>query len=91
MTTETTAIGDIGALVRHWRQHRRLSQQALSNRCGVSTRHLSCIETGKAQPSPTMIGQLSEALDVRCAPSASSTPPLYPADTFTRDLLTTTS
>ena len=63
MTLETT--GDaVGALVRHWRERRRLSQQALSERCGVSTRHLSCIETGKAQPSPSMIGQLSEALDV---------------------------
>ena len=55
---------DVGVLVRHWRQRRRLSQQALSERCGVSTRHLSCIETGKAQPSPAMIGQLSEALAV---------------------------
>jgi transcriptional regulator with XRE-family HTH domain len=64
--TSPTAPGgsDVGALVRHWRQRRRLSQQALSDRCGVSTRHLSCIETGKAQPSPTMIGQLGEALDV---------------------------
>ena len=60
----TTSRDDVGALVRHWRQRRRLSQQALSERCGVSTRHLSCIETGKAQPSPGMIGQLSEALEV---------------------------
>ncbi len=53
-----------GQLVREWRQRRRMSQQALSDQCGVSTRHLSCIETGKAQPSPAMIGQLSEALEV---------------------------
>lgn len=53
-----------GELVREWRQRRRLSQQSLSDRCGVSTRHLSCIETGKAQPSPAMISQLSEALGV---------------------------
>lgn len=69
MTVGTTATptaiqDDVGALVRHWRERRRLSQQALSDRCGVSTRHLSCIETGKAQPSPSMIGQLSAALDV---------------------------
>ncbi|QBX57728.1 XRE family transcriptional regulator [Nocardioides seonyuensis] len=55
---------EVGDLVRHWRQRRRLSQQALSDRCGVSTRHLSFIETGKASPSPTMIGQLAAALDV---------------------------
>ena len=65
MTLEAPpARDDVGGLVRHWRQRRRLSQQALSDRCGVSTRHLSCIETGKAQPSPAMIGQLSEALEV---------------------------
>lgn len=58
---ETTGVG---TLVRHWRQRRRLSQQALSDQCGVSTRHLSYIETGKARPSPTMVGQLSEALAV---------------------------
>lgn len=64
-TVGTTAThDDVGELVRHWRQRRRLSQQALSERCGVSTRHLSCIETGKAQPSPAMIGQLGAALDV---------------------------
>ncbi|WP_322919409.1 helix-turn-helix domain-containing protein [Nocardioides renjunii] len=64
VTDEAPTRDDVGALVRHWRERRRLSQQALSDRCGVSTRHLSCIETGKAQPSPAMIGQLSEALDV---------------------------
>ena len=61
---DVPAPTDVGALVRHWRQRRRLSQQALSDQCGVSTRHLSYIETGKARPSPTMVGQLSEALAV---------------------------
>jgi transcriptional regulator with XRE-family HTH domain len=64
MTLDLTAPADVGSLVRHWRQRRRLSQQALSDRCGVSTRHLSYIETGKARPSPSMVGQLSEALAV---------------------------
>ena len=54
----------VGALVRDWRQRRRLSQLALSERCGVSTRHLSFIETGKAQPSRDMLGHLGAALDV---------------------------
>lgn len=54
----------VGDMVRRWRRHRRLSQQSLSERTGVSTRHLSCIETGKAQPSPAMIEQLGEALGV---------------------------
>lgn len=64
MTLDALPATDVGALVRHWRQRRRLSQQALSDRCGVSTRHLSFIETGKAAPSPAMVGQLSEALAV---------------------------
>ncbi|HXH78500.1 helix-turn-helix transcriptional regulator [Nocardioides sp.] len=65
MTVEPELLQDhVGALVRRWRERRRLSQQALSDRCGVSTRHLSCIETGKSVPSPTMIGQLGSALDV---------------------------
>lgn len=62
--SDTQTGEGVGEMVRHWRQRRRLSQQALSDLCGVSTRHLSCIETGKAHPSPAMIGQLCEALDV---------------------------
>ena len=31
---------------------------------GVSTRHLSCIETGRARPSPAMLEALAGALDV---------------------------
>ncbi|WZH53861.1 MAG: helix-turn-helix domain-containing protein [Nocardioides alkalitolerans] len=54
----------VGTLVRHWRLRRRLSQQALSDRCGVSTRHLSSVETGRARPSATMVARLSEALSV---------------------------
>lgn len=63
-TSDPAVLTDVGDLVRHWRMRRRLSQQALSDQCGVSTRHLSYIETGKARPSPTMVGQLSEALSV---------------------------
>lgn len=63
MTAQVTS-SQVGTLVRQWRERRRLSQQALSERCGVSTRHLSFIETGKSVPSPAMIGQLGEALDV---------------------------
>lgn len=63
-TSDPAVLTDVGDLVRHWRLRRRLSQQALSDQCGVSTRHLSYIETGKARPSPTMVGQLSEALSV---------------------------
>ncbi len=53
-----------GPLLRDWRQRRRMSQLDLSLECGVSTRHLSCLETGKAQPSRSMILALARALDM---------------------------
>jgi transcriptional regulator with XRE-family HTH domain len=51
-------------LLREWRTHRRLSQLELSNRAGVSTRHLSFVETGRAQPSREMLLHLARALDM---------------------------
>ena len=50
-------------LLRTWRQKRRLSQLALALASGVSQRHLSFLESGRAKPSRVMILQLSEALD----------------------------
>ncbi|MFJ8888853.1 helix-turn-helix domain-containing protein [Streptomyces sp. NPDC102402] len=54
----------VGALLRTWRERRRFSQQELSNRSRVSTRHLSRVETGRALPTPEMIMHLSDNLDV---------------------------
>lgn len=54
----------IGNLVRQWRQRRRLNQMELALRAGLSTRHLSFIETGRSRPSPEMLIALSEQLDV---------------------------
>jgi transcriptional regulator with XRE-family HTH domain len=39
-----------GALLRRWRVARGLSQLDLSAASGVSTRHLSFLETGRGQP-----------------------------------------
>ena len=36
----------LGELVRHWREHRGLSQMRLAHDANVSPRHLSFIETG---------------------------------------------
>ncbi|WP_239489739.1 helix-turn-helix domain-containing protein [Luteitalea sp. TBR-22] len=52
------------ALLRTWRQRRRLSQLALALETGVSQRHLSFLESGRAAPSRAMVLQLGEALDV---------------------------
>lgn len=53
-----------GVLLRRWRERRRLTQTDLALAASSSTRHLSCLETGKAQPSRAMINRLAELLDV---------------------------
>ncbi len=47
-----------------WRTKRRLSQLELALDSGVSQRHLSFLESGRAKPSRAMILQLSETLEV---------------------------
>jgi transcriptional regulator with XRE-family HTH domain len=54
----------VGSLLREWRQRRRLSQLELACDAGISTRHLSFVETGRAQPSRDMLLHLSEQLEV---------------------------
>ncbi|WP_407319935.1 helix-turn-helix transcriptional regulator [Isoptericola halotolerans] len=62
--TDARETAHAGTLLRSWREHRRLSQQALSDRSTVSTRHLSRVETGRARPSASMLVQLSDHLDL---------------------------
>jgi transcriptional regulator with XRE-family HTH domain len=54
----------VGIVLREWRAARRLSQLDLALEVGVSTRHLSCVETGKAQPSREMIARLADTLEM---------------------------
>lgn len=54
----------IGALIREWRQLRRQSQLDLSLEAEISQRHLSFIESGRAQPSRDMVLLLAEHLGV---------------------------
>jgi transcriptional regulator with XRE-family HTH domain len=58
------AHGGFGELLRRWRVQRRLSQLDLAVEAEISTRHLSFIETGRAQPSREMVLLLARALDV---------------------------
>lgn len=53
-----------GTHLRHWRQHRRMSQLDLANEAEISTRHLSYVETGRAAPSREMVLRLAERLEV---------------------------
>lgn len=53
-----------GDLLRGWRTRRRRSQMDLALDVGVSTRHLSFVETGRARASRELLVDLCEHLDV---------------------------
>src|SRR5262249_5963185 len=61
METRTPTVGH---LLRDWRTRRRLSQLDLASEAGISARHLSFVETGRARPSREMVLHLAERLDV---------------------------
>jgi transcriptional regulator with XRE-family HTH domain len=54
----------VGELLREWRQRRRLSQLDLALEADISTKHLSFVESGRAQPSRDMVLHLAERLEV---------------------------
>ena len=58
------SASNIGELLRGWRAVRRLTQLELALDAEISMRHLSYIETGRAQPSREMVLRLAEALEV---------------------------
>ncbi|MBO0840378.1 MAG: helix-turn-helix domain-containing protein, partial [Sciscionella sp.] len=62
--TALDSAESVGVLLRQWRLRRRLSQLDLATASGISTRHLSFIETGRSRPTNTMIVRLAEHLDV---------------------------
>ena len=53
-----------GSLLRRWRDLRGLSQLDLALDAGVSQKHVSFVESGRSRPSPQMVVDLAEALDV---------------------------
>jgi transcriptional regulator with XRE-family HTH domain len=53
-----------GPALRRWRLLRQRTQQALALDAEVSTRHLSWLESGRAEPSRAMVLKLAHALDV---------------------------
>jgi transcriptional regulator with XRE-family HTH domain len=64
MTTATARPPVAGALLRDWRERRRLSQLDLANLADTSTRHLSFVETGRSRPSREMVLKLGQALQM---------------------------
>lgn len=64
MTNIDTPQRDVGTHIREWRQRRRMTQLDLALEAEISARHLSFVETGKAQPSRDMVLNLCDRLDV---------------------------
>jgi transcriptional regulator with XRE-family HTH domain len=54
----------VGPLLRRWRESRHLSQLDLALEAEVSARHISFLETGRAEPSREMLLILANVLDV---------------------------
>jgi len=61
MASATTSVGP---RIRAWRQTRGLSQFELASRAGFSVRHISFVETGRAQPSREAVLALGEVLEL---------------------------
>jgi transcriptional regulator with XRE-family HTH domain len=82
------ARATFGRLLRHWRQQRGRTQLDLALQAEVSPRHLSWLETGRAQPSRSMALRLSEQLDVplrerNALLAAAGFAPLFPSRPLT--------
>jgi transcriptional regulator with XRE-family HTH domain len=60
----TVQPGGAGPLLRRWREARHLSQLELALEAEVSSRHISFLETGRAEPSRAMLMTLANVLDV---------------------------
>jgi transcriptional regulator with XRE-family HTH domain len=55
---------EFGGLLRHWRRIRGFSQLQLADRAGLSTRHLSFLETGRSGPSRGTVLLLARVLEL---------------------------
>jgi transcriptional regulator with XRE-family HTH domain len=62
MTREVTKA--FGPRLKWWREQRGLSQLALSGAAEISQRHLSFLESSRAEPSRDMVLRLCAVLDV---------------------------
>src|SRR5438046_10209192 len=60
----SSATPAFGHLLKQWRTTRHLSQLSLATEAGISTRHLSFLETGRAQPSREMVQLLTGMMGV---------------------------
>lgn len=61
----TDLRGRMGARLRQLRHTRKLTQEQLAERAGLSDKFLGELERGRGNPTLTTLAALSEALDVR--------------------------
>lgn len=57
-------MNNFGESIRRWRRMRGISQLELGLQARISSKHISFLETGRANPSREMVIQLSTALDI---------------------------
>lgn len=62
--TTTQVLPDVGATLRRWRDRRRLTQMELATDAGISTRHLSFVETGRSKPGRSMLLAIADRLAI---------------------------
>jgi transcriptional regulator with XRE-family HTH domain len=67
MTGRSGRGGSLGLLLKQWRRLRGLSQLKLAVLAGVSSRHLSFVETGRSTPSRAFVLKLADTLQVPLA------------------------
>ena len=60
----TDLRGQVGARVKQLRQARRLTQEQLAERAGLSYKFIGEVERGRGNPTLTTLASLSEALGV---------------------------
>src|SRR3954467_11399668 len=63
MATASSHEG-VGRVLREWRQRRRLTQLELGLESGISTRHLSFVETGRSKPGREMLLRVADQLQI---------------------------
>ena len=62
--TQDEMPSSFGPLLKFWRNIHGLSQETLALNAESSTRHISCLENGKAHPSRAIIEKLSDVLNL---------------------------
>jgi transcriptional regulator with XRE-family HTH domain len=54
-------------LLKKYRKNKKLSQEELSNRCGLDRTYISLLERGKRKPTLTVVFALCEQLDIEAS------------------------